>query len=52
VLTNFLNARGDAAIEIDADLQDPPELIGEFLGLLAKRLQGRVDSIFMYRILF
>jgi polyisoprenyl-phosphate glycosyltransferase len=33
VLTNFLNARGDAAIEIDADLQDPPELIGEFLRL-------------------
>ncbi len=33
VLTNFLNAKGDAAIEIDADLQDPPELIGEFLRL-------------------
>src|SRR5262249_42576788 len=25
VLVNFLNARGDAALEIDADLQDPPE---------------------------
>src|SRR6516162_5767265 len=33
VLTNFLNARGDAALELDADLQDPPELIGEFLAL-------------------
>jgi polyisoprenyl-phosphate glycosyltransferase len=31
ILTNFLNARGDAAIQIDADLQDPPELISEFL---------------------
>jgi dolichol-phosphate mannosyltransferase len=31
ILTNFLNARGDAAIQIDADLQDPPELITEFL---------------------
>lgn len=31
VLTNLLNARGDAVIEIDGDLQDPPELIGEFL---------------------
>jgi polyisoprenyl-phosphate glycosyltransferase len=31
ILTNYLNARGEAAIQIDADLQDPPELIGEFL---------------------
>jgi dolichol-phosphate mannosyltransferase len=31
ILTNYLNARGDAAIQIDADLQDPPELLGEFL---------------------
>ena len=36
VLTNFLNARGDAALELDADLQDPPELIGEFLALWEK----------------
>lgn len=31
ILTNFLHARGDAAIQIDADLQDPPEMITEFL---------------------
>jgi dolichol-phosphate mannosyltransferase len=31
ILMNLLEARGDAAIQIDADLQDPPELIGEFL---------------------
>jgi len=31
ILTNYLNARGEAAIQIDADLQDPPELFGEFL---------------------
>ena len=31
ILTNYLNARGDAAIQIDADLQDPPELFAEFL---------------------
>lgn len=37
ILTNYLNARGEAAIQIDADLQDPPELIGEFL---AKWEQG------------
>lgn len=31
ILTNYLNARGDCAIQLDADLQDPPELIAEFL---------------------
>jgi len=31
ILTNLLNARGAAAIQIDADLQDPPELITDFL---------------------
>ena len=53
VLTNFLSARGDAAVEIDADLQDPPELISEFLrlweagykvvyGVRAQRHEGHV----------
>jgi dolichol-phosphate mannosyltransferase len=65
VLTNFLNAHGDAAIEIDADLQDPPELIGEFLrlweagykvvyGVRAQRQEGRVITAlrtFAYRII-
>jgi polyisoprenyl-phosphate glycosyltransferase len=37
ILTNFLNAKGHAAIQVDADLQDPPELITEFL---AKWEQG------------
>ncbi|MBT7944184.1 MAG: glycosyltransferase [Alphaproteobacteria bacterium] len=31
ILTGLLNAEGDAAIQIDCDLQDPPELIPEFL---------------------
>lgn len=31
ILTNYLHARGAAAIQIDADLQDPPEMISEFL---------------------
>jgi glycosyltransferase involved in cell wall biosynthesis len=31
ILVNYLNSRGAAAIQIDADLQDPPELIPEFL---------------------
>jgi len=33
ILTNFCNARGDAAIQLDCDLQDPPELIPKFLEL-------------------
>jgi glycosyltransferase involved in cell wall biosynthesis len=33
ILTNYLNARGDAAIQIDCDLQDPPEMILEFIRL-------------------
>lgn len=31
ILTNYLHARGDAVVQIDADLQDPPELIAQFL---------------------
>ena len=31
ILTGYLNVRGVAAIQLDADLQDPPELIPEFL---------------------
>lgn len=31
VLANYAHARGDAAIQIDCDLQDPPELFAEFI---------------------
>lgn len=31
ILANYLACRGAAAIQIDADLQDPPELFAEFL---------------------
>lgn len=31
ILMNYLNAKGAAAVQIDADLQDPPELISDFL---------------------
>jgi polyisoprenyl-phosphate glycosyltransferase len=31
ILTNYQNARGVAAVQIDADLQDPPELVSDFL---------------------
>jgi dolichol-phosphate mannosyltransferase len=65
VLVSFLNARGDAALEIDADLQDPPELLGEFLmlwqkgykvvyGVRARRDEGRIIALLRklaYRII-
>jgi polyisoprenyl-phosphate glycosyltransferase len=46
-------ARGDAVIPIDADLQDPPELIGEMIAtwqagadvVLARRSDRNVDSV-------
>ncbi len=31
ILTGYLNARGDAVVQIDCDLQDPPSLIIEFV---------------------
>lgn len=31
IMTNYLNARGSAAIQIDCDLQDPPEMISQFI---------------------
>lgn len=31
ILTGYLNARGDAAIQLDCDLQDPPSLIIAFV---------------------
>ncbi len=31
IFTGFCKARGDAAIDFDCDLQDPPDLIGRFL---------------------
>lgn len=33
ILANYLHTRGDAVLQIDADLQDPPELLREFLAL-------------------
>ena len=31
ILTGYLNARGDAAVQIDCDLQDPPTVILDFI---------------------
>ena len=31
ILTGYMHAKGDMAIQFDCDMQDPPELISEFL---------------------
>ncbi|GAA6143329.1 glycosyltransferase family 2 protein [Hydrogenophaga sp. 5NK40-0174] len=33
ILANYLHTRGDAVLQIDADLQDPPELLEQFFEL-------------------
>ncbi len=33
ILANYLHTRGDAVMQIDADLQDPPELLDQFFAL-------------------
>src|SRR3989442_11430643 len=32
IFTGYHQARGDAVLQLDCDLQDPPELIHEFVG--------------------
>lgn len=36
LLTAYRNALGDAAVQVDCDLQDPPELIPQFIALWEK----------------
>jgi len=56
IITGLLECRGDAAIQIDADLQDPPELFEEFLeqweagndvvyGVRRARKEGRLENV-------
>ncbi len=55
ILANYMHASGDAVLQIDADLQDPPELLDEFFdlwkqgyqvvyGIRAKRPEGWLMS--------
>jgi len=46
ILTGYIKCRGDAAIQLDVDLQDPPELIGVFLG----RWQEGADVVYGVRV--
>jgi dolichol-phosphate mannosyltransferase len=46
ILTGYMQCRGDAAIQLDVDLQDPPELIPVFL----ERWQSGADVVYGVRI--
>jgi dolichol-phosphate mannosyltransferase len=39
ILANYLHTRGDAVMQVDADLQDPPELLEEFFALWQRGYQ-------------
>lgn len=39
IYTGYVNVRGDAAVQLDCDLQDPPELIPEFVRLWERGYQ-------------
>ena len=45
IMTGYLKARGDAAIQLDCDLQDPPELIEAFL----ERWKAGADVVYGVR---
>jgi polyisoprenyl-phosphate glycosyltransferase len=57
ILANYMHTRGDAVMQIDADLQDPPELLESFFnewqkghyvvyGVRRKRAEGFLLSLF------
>ena len=46
IMTGYAMARGDAAIQLDCDLQDPPELMGVFLD----HWQAGADVVYGVRV--
>jgi polyisoprenyl-phosphate glycosyltransferase len=46
IMTGYSRARGDAAIQLDVDLQDPPELIARFI----EEWQGGADVVYGVRV--
>ena len=46
IMTGYTRARGDAAIQLDVDLQDPPELIANFI----EEWQAGADVVYGVRI--
>jgi len=54
ILANYLHTKGDAVLQIDADLQDPPELLEEFFSLWQQGYhvvygirKGRKEGVFI-----
>jgi len=55
ILANYMHTRGDAVMQIDADLQDPPELLEEFFARWTEGYQvvygirkKRPENIFLH----
>jgi len=57
ILANYMHTRGDAVMQIDADLQDPPEMLEDFFdlwtqgfhvvyGIRCKRKEGTLLNLF------
>jgi glycosyltransferase involved in cell wall biosynthesis len=46
IMTGYSRARGDSAIQMDVDLQDPPELLGRFL----EEWRGGADVVYGVRV--
>ncbi|HEY4147072.1 glycosyltransferase family 2 protein [Pinirhizobacter sp.] len=57
ILANYMHTRGDAVMQIDADLQDPPEMLEQFMdfweagyhvvfGIRAERPEGKLITRF------
>lgn len=46
IMTGYSKAKGDAAIQMDVDLQDPPELIEQFL----EEWQGGAEVVYGVRV--
>ena len=42
ILTAYMKARGDAVVQLDSDLQDPPDMIPEFIALWEKGIRCNI----------
>lgn len=56
ILANYLHTQGDAVMQVDADLQDPPEMLEQFFELWKKGYhviygvrRGRPENMFVSR---
>ncbi len=45
ILANYMHTKGDAVMQIDADLQDPPEMLEEFLLAGRKGMRWSMECV-------